>query len=100
MSPSVPVSMTCWGFAPDIFLAIEAELTHFIVAHGQEVRSECFLPDVVQHSMASVTSENNALSQKCIRVKTAQESWFGVTYPQDSAWVKQKLSEMLNNKSC
>lgn len=98
LSPSVPVSMTCWGFTPDIFLAIEAELIHFIVAHGQEAKSECFLPDVVQHSMVKVISENHGLSQKCIRVKTAQESWFGVTYPQDAEWVKQKLSKLVYNK--
>ncbi|MFT5235853.1 MAG: hypothetical protein ACI90A_001217 [Shewanella sp.] len=95
--PSVPVSMTCWGFAADIFLAIEAELIHFIAAHGEETKSECFLPDVVQHSMAKTSSENNTISQKCIRVKTAQESWFGVTYAEDAVWVKQKLLEQLNN---
>ena len=99
LSPSVPVSMTCWGFAPDIFLAIEAELIHFIAAHGQEAKSECFLPDVVQHSMATVSIGDGGISQKCIRVKTAQESWFGVTYPQDAVWVKQKLLELLNNKN-
>ncbi|ACA88829.1 NTP transferase domain-containing protein [Shewanella woodyi] len=99
LSPSVPVSMTCWGFTQDIFLAIEAELIQFISVYGQEAKSECFLPDVVQHSMSKAALINNLPDAKRVRVKTAQEPWFGVTYPQDAVWVRQKLSKLLNNKS-
>ena len=88
--------MTCWGFTPDIFLAIEAELSQFIIAHGVESKSECFLPDVVQKSMLKSILDGVIHSKK-IRVKMAQESWFGVTYAQDAAWVKQRLSEQLDN---
>ena len=94
LSPSVPVSMTCWGFTPDIFLAIETELSQFIITQGLESKSECFLPDVVQKSMLKSILDGVIHSKK-IRVKMAQESWFGVTYAQDAVWVKQKLSELL-----
>ncbi|NRD72227.1 NTP transferase domain-containing protein [Shewanella sp. VB17] len=94
---SVPVSMTCWGFTPDIFLAIEAKLTQFVTSQGTEPKSECFLPDVVQQAMVE-GADGNVLNQKIIRVKTAQEPWFGVTYAQDAAWVRQQLSERLDNK--
>lgn len=97
LSSSVPVSMTCWGFTPDIFLAIEATLRQFVIAHGAEPKSECFLPDVVQQAMAR-GADGNVLNQKIIQVKTAQEPWLGVTYAQDAVWVKQRLLERLDNK--
>ncbi|MPY26474.1 hypothetical protein FM037_26375 [Shewanella psychropiezotolerans] len=96
-----PVSMTCWGFSVDIFSIIESELNRFILEHGSEAKSECYLPAVVQQSMHAIhhqDAERDSKSSKRIRVAMAQEAWFGVTYPQDVAWVKEKLSGVLHNK--
>ncbi len=103
---STPVSMTCWGFSAAIFTVLEDALNQFIVAHGHEEKTECYLPTVIQSYMDSARfnkQPNHKLSikqqAKLIRVETAQEPWFGVTYPQDVAWVKDKLNELGNNKN-
>lgn len=108
---STPVSMTCWGFSAAIFDVLEDALDQFIAGHGHEQRAECYLPTVIQQHMDSARfnkqsnhkQANHKLSIKqqarLIRVETAQEPWFGVTYPQDVAWVKDKLSELVNNKN-
>lgn len=86
------VSMTCWGFNADIFAVIEAQLTDFIIEYGREPKSECYLPSVVQARLQqNLTSEDT----RNVNVSVAQESWYGVTYPEDANWVKQKLFEKL-----
>ncbi|WP_044555546.1 NTP transferase domain-containing protein [Shewanella piezotolerans] len=86
------VSMTCWGFNADIFAVIEAQLTDFIIGYGREPKSECYLPSVVQARLQqNLTSEDT----RNVNVSVAQESWYGVTYPEDANWVKQKLFEKL-----
>ncbi|WP_246028546.1 NTP transferase domain-containing protein [Shewanella atlantica] len=106
LKASTPVSMTCWGFSVDIFAIIEGALNQFIAEHGHEQRAECYLPNVIQQYMDSTRfnkQSNHELNVKqqarLIRVETAQEPWFGVTYPQDVAWVKDKLNELANNKN-
>ena len=82
------VSMTCWGFAADVFDHIEAALCSFIATQGQQPKSECYLPNVVQ----------TALEQgKKLTVQVATEQWLGVTYAQDTQWVTQKLTELLGD---
>ncbi|AQS38450.1 putative sugar nucleotidyltransferase [Shewanella psychrophila] len=101
LNSTSPVSMTCWGFSADIFSVIESELNLFILEHGLEAKSECYLPSVVQQHMDTTHHqdvESDSKAKKQIRVATAQEPWFGVTYPQDVAWVKEKLSGVLHNK--
>jgi len=34
-----------------------------------------------------------------VYVDVASEPWLGVTYPQDTVWVKQKLMELLGDKT-
>ncbi len=109
---STPVSMTCWGFSADIFAIIEDALDQFIAEHGHEQSAECYLPSVIQNYMSAEGhlydfKDNNKLGikpiikqeTKLIRVETAQEPWFGVTYPQDVAWVQDKLNELVNTKN-
>lgn len=101
LEAETPVSMTCWGFSDDIFTVIESELTRFITEHGLEPKSECYLPTVVQQYIGFANNDQRAeaILTKQIQVKTAQEPWFGVTYPQDVEWVKDKLCGVLANKS-
>lgn len=82
------VSMTCWGFSPSIFDVIKRELTVFIEQQGQLPKSECYLPAVVQAGIEQGVP---------VFVDVASESWLGVTYPQDTVWVKQKLMELLSD---
>ncbi len=100
--------MVCWGFSADIFAIIGNALDQFIAEHGHEQSAECYLPTVIQNYMCaerhlgdSKATDKLDVKQeaKRILVETAQEPWFGVTYPQDVAWVKDKLNELVNNKN-
>jgi len=82
------VSMTCWGFSPCIFDVIKHELSQFITLEGQQPKSECYLPAVVQAGIEQGVA---------VCVDIASEPWLGVTYPQDTVWVKQKLVELLSD---
>lgn len=84
------VSMTCWGFSPSIFNVIKQQLTAFIEQQGQLPKSECYLPAVVQAAIEQGVP---------VYVDVASEPWLGVTYPQDTVWVKQKLMELLGDKT-
>jgi len=84
------VSMTCWGFSPSIFDVIKRELIDFIEQQGQLPKSECYLPAVVQVGIEQGVP---------VFVDVASEPWLGVTYPQDTVWVKQKLMELLSDKT-
>lgn len=87
------VSMTCWGFKPDVFEVIETQLSRFIIEHGRLAKSECYLPSVVQARLHQ--GDNILADSRSVYVSVAQESWYGVTYPEDAKWVKQKLLEKL-----
>ena len=87
------VSMTCWGFKADIFKVIEQQLCEFIKLNGKQAKTECYLPSVVQ---ARIDKSLQSKSNWGVNVSVAQESWYGVTYPEDVQWVKQKLHQTLN----
>ncbi|MGL5389908.1 MAG: NTP transferase domain-containing protein [Shewanella sp.] len=85
---SALVSMTCWGFSGAIFTLIEAQLRQFIEAQGLSPTAECYLPAIVQAAIEQGQQ---------VQVDVASEPWLGVTYPQDTVWVKQKLMELLSD---
>ena len=87
------VSMTCWGFKPDIFDVIEQQFSHFLKQNGQHPKAECYLPAVVQ---ARLDAPSAAQAEKVVNVSVAQESWYGVTYPEDVYWVTEKLQQTLS----
>lgn len=69
------VSMNFFGFTPDIFVRLRAAFTEFLTANGQDLKAECYAPkvvdDLIQAGKADVT------------VLESNDSWFGVTYPED-----------------
>lgn len=69
------VSMNMWGFTPDYFDYSEREFIKFLDQHGKELKSEFYIPTVV-----------NALihSGECtLAVKQTPSKWFGVTFAAD-----------------
>ncbi len=82
-----PVSMNMWGLRPDVFGWLEQEFVEFLDAHGAEPKSELYLPAVldrlVERGEASVT------------VLESPESWFGVTYREDAAQVRQAIGSLV-----
>jgi NDP-sugar pyrophosphorylase family protein len=80
------VSMNLWGFTPAVFEAIETAFTTFLQTHGEEEKSECYLPAVVDELLRGGRAE-------CAVLET-DASWFGVTYPKDKAFVQAALARL------
>ncbi len=81
------VSMNFWGFTPALFSEIESSFTEFLEAHGQEMKSECYLPDIINTLIHSGKS-------KCEVIETSS-TWFGVTYPDDKPFVQSSIADLV-----
>lgn len=87
LSPETLVSMNLWGFKPDIFGYIEEGFKNFLKEKINEPKSEYYLPYVV--------SELIEKDIKKIRVLTAEDKWYGVTYKEDKPQVVAAIEEMI-----
>jgi choline kinase len=88
LDPRTTVSMNCWGFAPKTFFPLlEKDFVEFLNRSGKELKSECYLPAVV----------NNGLAHKKISVKMlySGERWFGMTYADDCGTVREYLQKKI-----
>ena len=81
------VSMNLAGFAPSAFAYFEKYFRNFIRERGQELKSEFYLPfvmnEVIQRQIAKV------------KVITTPDRWFGVTYQADKAVAQQRFRELV-----
>ena len=75
LSPDTVVSMNMWGFTPDLFKYLEADFVEFLKEKGTEMKSEFFLPFVVDKLIRS--------GEKQAKVLVAEDKWYGVTYKED-----------------
>ena len=87
LDPNAIVSMNFWGFTPAIFSSIEAQFTDFLKARSTELKSECYIPSVVDHLIQSGQTE-------CAVLETSA-NWFGVTYPDDKAFVQDNIGNLI-----
>ncbi len=81
------VSMNFWGFMPSYFQYTEDYFRMFLDKHGQEMKSEFFIPLGISY----------LIENKIARVKTLEcdAEWFGVTYREDKPFVVQKLNQLI-----
>ena len=86
LSMDTIVSMNMWGLNSDIFPFMEKEFEKFLEEHGTELKSEFFLPSVINNRMN--------FEGKKVRVLETPEQWYGVTYPEDTEHVKKAIAEM------
>lgn len=84
------VSMNMWGFQPSYFDHTEQMMVDFIIEHGQEEKSEIYIPNVVDKLI-----QNNVLSVKLLNTTS---NWFGVTYPEDKPMVVSAFESLANAK--
>ena len=84
LAEDAPVSMNMWGFTPDYFDYSEELFINFLNAHGQEPKSEFFIPFVV----------NDLIRSGRASVEDTTARWFGVTYSDDRPGVVAKLREL------
>lgn len=88
LSPDTMVSMNMWGFKPNYFEHVGKILTHFINTQGQELKSEFFIPTIIDKLIHA-----DILTVKMLRTNS---SWFGVTYPEDKPMVQLSLKELID----
>jgi len=81
------VSMNFWGFGPDIFGHIKQQFTEFLAAKGSELKSEFYIPFVVDRMI----NEGKAK----VKVLPTEARWFGVTYKEDKPAVEQSIKSMI-----
>lgn len=82
-------SMNFWGFMPSLFEELRTRFTAFLQAHGTELKSEFYIPFVVEELIA----ENKA----SVRVLESRDSWFGVTYRDDKPSVQKNIRQLIES---
>lgn len=69
------VSMNCWGFTPALFTHMEDQFGAWLDEHGNEEKSEWYIPLVVNTLLAQ--------GRATVDVLKTDSRWFGVTYRED-----------------
>lgn len=81
------VSMNFWCFDSSVFKLTEELFSTFLKEHGQEEKSEFFIPIVadayIKHGYGTV------------KVIPTSSKWFGVTYKEDAPGVQKSVDELV-----
>ena len=85
---NAPVSMNMWGFTPDYFQHSEDYFINFLKEFGQEMKSEFYIPTMVNHLINKGTAK--------VKVLDTTSKWFGVTYAEDRPDVVAKLQSLVD----
>ena len=88
LSANAPVSMNMWGFTPDYFQHSEDYFINFLKEFGQEMKSEFYIPTMVNHLINNGTAK--------VKVLDTTSKWFGVTYAEDRPDVVAKLQSLVD----
>jgi len=81
------VSMNCWGFTPALFAPLDAGFRDFLHAHGNDPKTEFYLPTAVSTMIAN--------GQATVRLLPTSGEWFGVTHRDDKARVQAALAALV-----
>ena len=88
LAPDTLVSMNLWGFKPDVFNYIENGFRKFLDENINEPKKEYYLPLVVTELIESDT--------KNVKVLSAEDKWYGVTYKEDKPQVVAAVEKMIS----
>jgi len=83
------VSMNMMGFSPIVLDYFEKDLISFLKERGNELKSEFYLPTVLNNLVQNGTSS--------VKVLNTDSVWFGVTYKEDKDYVVKKINELITN---
>ncbi len=86
IAPDTAVSMNLFGFTPDYFDYSEEGFREFLAESGSELKSEFYIPWMVNRLMSSGRARMKVLSSPA--------RWFGVTYKEDKPEVMRRLREL------
>ena len=87
IAPNSPVSMNMWGFTPEYFEYVEKAFVEFLQARGQELKSEFYIPTLVNDMIRS--------GKATCKVLDTTSKWFGVTYAEDRPQVVMKINSLV-----
>ena len=85
LEPKSLCSMNMWGFTPDYFAKSEAIFTKFLEKNIGELKSEFYIPYVVDCMIKEGTGKTELLA--------TPSRWFGVTFKEDRPGVVAKFQE-------
>jgi Nucleotidyl transferase len=86
LSANTRVSMNFWCFAPSFFEYTQTLFTDFLGKHGNEPKSEFFIP---------VVADQFIKEGGTIQVIPTSSLWFGVTYKEDAPFVQENLNKLI-----
>ena len=86
LAADTPVSMNLWGLTPDIFSLLEAEFSAFL-EHADLLKDELYSPSVISHALE--------LGKATVKVLQSADKWYGITYREDLAEIKEAIGEYL-----
>ena len=78
-------SMNMWGFTPDYFANSKDTFVSFLENHGNELKSEFYIPYAIDCMIKTGTAKTQLLS--------TTSRWFGVTFQEDRPGVVAKFQE-------
>jgi len=81
-------SMNFWGFGPEFFDQIEDHFIAFLKERGTEMKSECYIPTLVDELIRDGKAD--------CKVLETTSSWFGVTYPDDKPHVVENIQKLID----
>jgi hypothetical protein len=87
LEENTPVSMNLFGFTPDYFRYSEDYFKVFLNENIENLRSEFFIPLMVNKLISEGTAS--------MRVLSTTANWFGVTYKEDKPQLMQKIEELI-----
>ena len=87
LAEDTPVSMNLFGFTPDYFVYSEEYFREFLKANIENLKSEFFIPLMVNKLIGDGTSTMRVL-------RTASE-WFGVTYKEDKPQLMANIERLI-----
>jgi hypothetical protein len=87
VSADSSVSMNFWCFDDSVFYLTSKMFKKFLNEHGQNEKSEFFLPIVADEFIKEELG--------VIKVIPTSSQWFGVTYKEDTPGVQQSINDLL-----
>lgn len=87
MPADTPVSMNFWGFYPNVFDYIQKLFIKFLRENANNLKAEFFIPTIVD---AYITEGKGK-----VKVIPTSAQWFGVTYKEDAANVKESIQALI-----
>ena len=89
LEENTPVSMNFWGLKPSVFKYLNEGFKEFLAKHGNELKSEYFIPLLINDNIVKGTIHTKVLQ--------CDSPWFGITYKEDKPMVQQRVKELIES---